>query len=166
MQQAVGANKIKASVCSRRGFTLTELLVCIGVLAALMAIAVPRFIALRPARQLNGATREVLEQLSWARARAAEENNQFVVSFPTDHSLMILDDKNNNGSADAGEAMWGGDLRTDYPGVALTINPSGSNPTFTPRGTIAQIDVITITVTNSSGSRTLTVSPTGAVTIG
>ncbi len=142
---------------------MVELLVSMGVLASLLAIAVPEFIALRPARQLNGATREVLGQLFWARARAVEENNQFVVLFPTNHSLAILDDKNSNSSADTGEATWARDLQTDYPGVTLSKGAGNPDPTFAPRGTTG--GTTTITLTNSSGSRTVTVSITGAVTI-
>lgn len=163
MQRVFGAKKIKASSSGWGGFTLTELLVVIAIMAALVAIAIPRFIALRPARQLNGATRAVLGQLYWARARAVEENNQFVVSFATSHSLTILDDKNNNGTADAGEATWTRDLQTDYPGVTLSKGAGNPDPIFVPRGTVG--GTTTVAVTNSSGSRTLTVNVTGVITI-
>ncbi len=136
-----------------------------GVLASLLAVGVPEFIRLHPAWRLNGATREVLGELHWARAKAVEQNHQFVVLFPTSctdassTSLTILDDKNNNGTADTGETSWTRNLEADYPGVTLC---GTNNPSFAPRWTAGGRAIITLT--NSNGSRTVTVSFTGGFT--
>ena len=144
-----------------RGFTLAELLTVMTVLGVLTAIAVPNYVAMQPGLQLNGAAREILGKLMWARSKAVEQNNQWVVTFPTNHTFQILDDKNNNGTADAGESTQTIDINTDYPNV--TISKSGSDPTFNSRGTAG--GSTTITITNTHGSKTVTVSGTGNVKI-
>ena len=144
-----------------RGFTLAELLTVMAVLAIFAGIAVPNYVAVQPGLQLNGAAREVLGKLMWARSKAVAQNNQWVVTFPTNHSFQILDDTNNNGTADAGESTQTIDINTAYPNV--TISKSGSDPTFNSRGTAG--GSTTITITNTSGAKTVTVSGTGNVKI-
>jgi type IV fimbrial biogenesis protein FimT len=145
------------------GFTIAELIVWLGVFAILTAIAVPQYVAFQPGLRLNGAAREILSQLMWARGKAVEQSNNFVVSFPTNHSLTILDDKNNNGIADAGESTKTVDIQTDYSDATFTKGAGNPDPVFYPRGTA--VGATTLTVTNSSGSRTVSVSTTGVVKI-
>ncbi len=153
--------KAKRVLGNNKGFTLAELMVSLGVFAILTSIAVPQFTALQPGMRLNGASREILAQLLWARAKAVEQNNRFAVSFPDNHTLLILDDKNNNGVADVGESIKTVDIQTDYRDV--TVTKSGGDPTFHSRGTA--VGTTTLTVSNASGSRTVTVSLTGIVKI-
>lgn len=145
------------------GFTVAELMVSVGIFAVLSAIAIPNFMAFQPGMRLNGAAREVLAQLMWARAKAVEQNNNYLVSFPNNYSLLILDDKNNNGTADAGEWTRTINIQTDYYDVTLSKGGGHPDPNFQPRGTAG--GTTTITLTNSSGSRTVTVNLTGVVKI-
>jgi type IV fimbrial biogenesis protein FimT len=154
--------KVKRVLGNEKGFTLGEVLAVAGVMSIMMAIAVPNYVALQPGMRLNGAAREVLGKLMWARAKAVEQNNQWVVTFPTSHTFTLLDDKNNSGTADAGESTQTFDIQTDYSGV--TISKTGSDPIFTSRGT-TNTGSTTLTITNSSGSRTVTVTATGNVKI-
>jgi prepilin-type N-terminal cleavage/methylation domain-containing protein len=146
-----------------RGFTLAELLVGCALFGILAAISVPRFIAFQPSLRLNGATRDVFAQLMWARARAVEENNRYVVSLPSNHSLSILDDNNNNGAADTGEPTTVVDIQLEYPDITVTKAVGDPDPVFLPRGTTQ--GTTTIIVTNSAGSRTVSVNITGVVKI-
>jgi type IV fimbrial biogenesis protein FimT len=123
--------KLKRVLIENSGFTVIQLLGALALMTVMIAIGVPQYVALRPGMQLNGAAREVLGKLMWARSKAVEENNQWVVTFPTNHTVQLLDDTNNNGVADAGESTTTVDISTDYPGVTLSksVNPSGA--TFT-----------------------------------
>lgn len=134
-----------------------------GVFAIVMVIAVPNYIALQPSRRLNGATREVLGKLMWARGKAVEQNNPFVVQVPNNSSLLIFDDKNNNGTLDTGEWSQAINIQANYPDV--TISKTGDDPNFNSRGTATVGTPPTITLTNSSGSQSITVSVTGNVKI-
>jgi Tfp pilus assembly protein FimT len=148
---------------SKTGFTLTELLAGCSLFGFIAAIAVPRFIASQPAFRLNGATREVFAQLMRARGLAVEQNNNYVVSLSNNHTLAILNDHNNNGTSDAGETTTTVDVQLNYSDVTITKGTGQPDPTFLPRGT-AQGNT-TLTVSNSSGSRTISVNITGVAKI-
>lgn len=135
-----------------RGFTLAEMMAVAGVFAILAVVAIPNYLAFQPNMRLNGASREILGKLMWARAKAVEENATYDVTFPTDHTLEIRK---------AGVLIQAVDVQTDYTGITFT--KSGDNPAFNSRGTAG--GATTITLTNSSGSKTVTVTATGNVKI-
>jgi len=130
---------------------MAELMVTLALLAVMAAIAVPSFLSAQPGLRLNGGAREVLGKLMWARSKAVEQNSTYVVTFPTDHTLLIT------------SGAWSQtiDLQADYSGI--TLSKSGSDPTFNGRGTAS--GSTTITISNGSSSRTVTVRPTGNVKI-
>jgi type IV fimbrial biogenesis protein FimT len=138
----------------KAGFTLAEMMAAMGVFAIVMAIAVPNYLSFQPSRRLNGAAREVLGKLLWARAKAVEENNQYTVSIPNNYSLTIASTGGYNQTIN---------IQTNYSDVTLSKPGSDPNPTFNSRGT-ASGDT-TITLNNSSGLRTVTVRATGYVKI-
>jgi hypothetical protein len=133
----------------------------VSIITIVTAIGVPSFLAFQPGFRLNGGGREILGKLMWARSEAVERNSTYVVTFPDNHSLQIFNDTNLNGSWDTGEWTQTIDIQTEYSDV--TFSASGSNPTFNGRGTAS--GSTTITITNSSGTKTVTVSPTGNVKI-
>jgi type IV fimbrial biogenesis protein FimT len=158
----VKSKDLKRVLSNSRGFTLGEIMTVAAVISVMVAIAVPNYLSFQPTMRLNGAAREVLGKLMWARAQAVQNNNTSVVTFLTDHTFQVFNDANGNGSVDPNETITI-DLQTDYPDVAFTVSGSSSTPTFNGRGT-ASSDT-TVTITNSSGSKTVTVSPTGNVKI-
>jgi type IV fimbrial biogenesis protein FimT len=154
--------ELRRRMGNSRGFSIAELMTVVSVIGILTAIGIPSFLSFQPSMRLNGASREVLGRLMWARAYAVQNNNTSVVTFLTDHSFQIFNDSNGNGSADAGETITV-DLQTDYSDVTFTISGSSSTPVFNGRGT-ASTDT-TVTISNSSGSKTVEVRPTGHVKI-
>ena len=132
------------------GFSLAEILVAISVFAILAAIAVPQFVAFRPKNRLNGAARQVYAELMWARSKAVNDNTNYVVTFPTNQTMQI-----------AGSTTKTINIQTEYTDV--TMASSASTITFSARGTT---DVApTITLTNSGGTKTVTVRITGTASI-
>ena len=133
-----------------RGFTVAEMLIAVVIFGVLAAIAVPQFIAFRPTSRLNGAARQVYSELMWARSKAVSENSAYVVTFPTNQTMQI-----------SGSTTKTVSIQNEYSDVTLTS--SASTITFSSRGTA---DVApTITLTNSGGSKTVTVRITGTATI-
>jgi type IV fimbrial biogenesis protein FimT len=146
---------------NNRGFSLAECITAIGVFTILATIAVPRYWAAQPGLRLNGGARQVLGKLMWMRSQAVEENTSYVAIFPTSHSVKIFNDTNANGIADLLEWTETIDIWLDYPDVQLSW--SGNKPTFNGRGTAAGNTIITLS--NSSGSKAVTVNRAGNVRI-
>jgi prepilin-type N-terminal cleavage/methylation domain-containing protein len=134
----------------RRGFSLAEILVAIGIFVILAAIATPQFIAFRPKNRLNGAARQIYSELMWARSKAVNDNSSYVVTFPTNQTMQI-----------AGSATKTVNIQTEYSDVTLTS--TASTITFSSRGTT---DVApTITLTNPGGTKSVTIRITGTASI-
>lgn len=154
--------KVISKLADRSGFTLAEMMAAMAVFAIMAAIAVPNYLALQPGQRLSGGAREMLGKVRWARARAVEENTRWVVSFPDNHTLLIFNDANLNDTADAGERAETINLQVEYPDVTFTV--SGNNPKFNGRGTnVNTTGTTTITLANSSGTKQVSVTPTGQV---
>lgn len=153
---------IQTQAKNESGFTLAELMVTIAVLAVMAMIAIPAFMSWMPGMRLNGAARQIMGDLMAARMKAVKQNNRFRVFFnsPGTNQYQILDDDNNNNSADTGEAITTKNIQTEYHDVTLS---STNNPIFSPRGTATNLP--TVTLQNSSGSKTVTVSIAGRVKI-
>ena len=144
------------------GFSIGELMTVVSLIGIVTAVGIPSFLSFQPSMRLNGAAREVLSRLNWARANAVQNNNTSVVTFLNDHSFQIFNDANGNGSADANETVTI-NLQTNYTDVTFAVTGSSSTPTFNGRGT-ATSDT-TVTISNPSGSKTVQVSPAGNVKI-
>lgn len=143
-----------------RGFTLVEMMIVVAVLAILAAITAPNLKTYMAQRRVNGAARQVMTDLMGARMEAVSQNNRFKVFFLDDHhSYQILDDDNNNNTVDGGEASTTKNIQSEYYDVTLSAS---ANPIFYPRGTAYGT---TVTVTNWSGSKNVTVAAAGRVRI-
>jgi type IV fimbrial biogenesis protein FimT len=156
-------NGLKGGYDNDRGFSLGEILVVTSIFGILTAIAVPNFISIQPSLKLNGASRQVFGKLMWARAQAVEENITYSVAFTSNHTMQIIRDANSNGSADTGESTESVDIHIDYPDCAFSVTSGDTTPNFHGRGTTDGQTIITIS--NSAGTRLVTVTATGNVKI-
>lgn len=143
---------------SQKGFSLIELIVIVTIIAVIIGIAIPVYVSMKPSIQLSGATRQIMSDLMWARMHAISENNEFKVSFIDSYKYEILDDNNDNGKFDDGESKITRNIQDKYEGITLSSN---NNLIFHPRGNVAP--TATVTIANSSGTKSVSIALTGRV---
>ncbi len=136
------------------GFTLIELLIVLAIIAILSAIASPGFQTYMGKSRLNGAARMIMSDLMAARMKAIKVNRDVQVDF-TGGGQYIID----VGDAEAVTK----NVQNHYSGV--TVQSSITSVTFHPTGRAGAINP-TITVNNSLGNKTITISTAGRVRIG
>jgi type IV fimbrial biogenesis protein FimT len=142
-----------------KGFTLVEIMVVIAIMAILGAIAAPNLRGFMAQKRLKGAARQVMSDMMWARMQAVSQNNRFKVTFVNSSQYSIVDDNNNNGTADTGETVVTKDIHPDYQDVSLSANGA---VVFFPGGNAFGA---TFTLSNSMGSKGVVVGSTGRVKI-
>lgn len=145
--------------CNQKGLSIIEIIVAVAILATLTGIAMPVYSGMKPSIRLSGATRQIMGDLMWARMQAISQNNEIKVFFLDDHRYKILDDDNGNGIVDSGELTLTKDMHDEYYDVNFSWT---ANPIFHPRGNASPATVI---LTNSNGTRTVTIAITGRVKI-
>ena len=142
------------------GFTTMELLIVVGIMGIVTAIGAISYLTMRPTLRLSGSAQQILGDLMTARMKAVNENNNYKVFFIDSQQYKILDDDDGNGSQDAGEWSETKDIQDNYPGITISAT---AEPSFSARGTSSTL--ATITVSNTSGSKDITVRSTGQVKI-
>ena len=145
---------------TRQGFTLMELMIVLGIMSITLMLSNMWLSSQLPQWRLNGVVRQVVSDLVAAKMTAVAERNRQRIFFQDNRHYVILDDKNNNGKIDVGEHQEARDIQADYQGVTITAS---NNPSFLPRGTASNL--ASITLTNSAGSKKITVSITGRVKV-
>ena len=150
-------------LCNKQsGFTLTELIVIIAIVAIFAAIAIPNYLAWLPKSRLNGAARQVMGDLMAARMKAVKLNHRAKVFFYSNHQYKICDDADNSGTVADGEGdVQLRDIQKEYSDVIFDL-ANTADPVFSSRGTATNR---TITLQNSSGLKEIKISIAGRVKI-
>jgi type IV fimbrial biogenesis protein FimT len=131
----------------QKGFSLIEVLITIGILVIIAAIAIPQMGGIIENYRLNGAARVVWSDMQNARMTAIRENRSITVNFSSTSYNFVRDET----------TIFTRNLANDYPGV--TVN-SGSI-TFNSRGTVGPATTITISLVGRT--RSFSIAWTGRI---
>lgn len=95
-----GKQKICPCILRQKGFTLTELIVVIALIAILSAIAAPQLLQLMPGMRVDSATRQLTSEMLLLKMRAISENRKYRIIFgnPDNNHYKIQQDANRNDS--------------------------------------------------------------------
>jgi type IV fimbrial biogenesis protein FimT len=125
---------------NKSGFTMTELMMVIGVIAIASVIAVPNFISWIPKRKLGVAARDVLGAFETARMQAVRSRSNAVIQFPNNTDYLIWVD-NGEGGGTANDGIQNGTEQVirnaSMPaGITITSADFSGNDSFIfdPRG--------------------------------
>ncbi len=129
---------MRSKLDTRGGFTLVELGVALAVAGLLALASMPSIVQYVRNSRLEGSASNLVGDIRLCRHRAVAESNDYIIALdPQTDTYVIIDDDNNNGVADAGEAIIGPvglpgglDLRNGpwnpFPNDELILHPNGT----------------------------------------
>jgi type IV fimbrial biogenesis protein FimT len=138
------------------GFSLIELMVVIGIMGIILAIALPVYNRWRQSTALQSASQTLMAHIKQARVMAVSDNRQVSVTFTA--SGYTVDSAGSNPQQYLLSAYANGlTLTPTFNGNTLTFSSNGESSISSGKDSV--------TITNSNGaSKTITVNIVGQVT--
>ncbi|GMQ79985.1 MAG: hypothetical protein BMS9Abin03_448 [Thermodesulfobacteriota bacterium] len=105
---------------NRKGFTLTEVTVVLGILFIMTAISVPSYISWLPKHRLQTSVRQICDDMNLAKIRAVKDNKNACITFDTvADTYTIFFDEDGSASYNAGDIIIKGNVPLEN-GVDIT----------------------------------------------
>ena len=122
---------------NNKGFTLLETMVTVGILAVLLAIAIPGISTFLPSYRLKRAVQDLYSNMQSAKMEAVRTNSDFTIEFDATHNLYKL-----NGTRDVSLNEYGSGVTFGggSPVIGYSDNTPANSVTFTSRGIAKQAD--------------------------
>jgi prepilin-type N-terminal cleavage/methylation domain-containing protein len=148
-------------IINRNGFSLSECIIVMAVMAIMAAIALPNYGNFMGQRRLDGSFRQIQTELMLLRMQAISENRNIAMAVTGANQYTIFNDQNSNGVIDSGEIIAIKTIDPAYFDVNIAA-VSGYVPTFYANGTAT---FGRITCTGSTGTKEIQVSGAGRVKV-
>jgi prepilin-type N-terminal cleavage/methylation domain-containing protein len=139
------------------GFTLLEVMAVVGVIAVLLAVALPNLLAILDGLRLSDGARQLASELQLARMKAISQHTKYRISFGSYPATTYSLEKH-DGTVFALES---GPVALPDGITVTTVSPSVSE--FQSGGTVNTTS--TITLSNGSASKQIEVNLIGRVKI-
>ena len=137
---------------NKSGFTVFELLITMGIIAILAAIAVPNYFAWLPKQRLKNAASDLRANMQHARLVAVKENESCAISFNVMNDSYTVPCLNKSI-----------DLSEYDPSVTFSAVSATGTVTFTSRGMITDNGPFDVIIANDDDAFSIRVSPAGAI---
>lgn len=171
----------------QRGFTITELMVVVAIIAILLGIGLPSYRYITNSYRMSAEVNGLLGDLQYARAEAVREGQTVTACVSTDGATctggvnwakgwIVFSDPNNNQTVDAGETVLR--KQSQFTGTTTTQD------TFNASGTLTAVtynregfattgaggfpnSLITLhdSTSNSAWTRCLSITPVGMLAV-
>ncbi len=137
------------------GYTLTELMVTIAVIAILASLAIPNFIAWLPNYRLRSGAEEIQSTLQLARVTAIKENATATVTFDTANETyrasvggQTIREGRMPAGIDINTAVFGGGAFVQFDNQGIAINNTDGNAVV--RNNLGRTKTIAVSITGNS----------------
>lgn len=128
---------------SSKGFTVTELMIALGILAVILVVGIPTLNNWMPKYRLKDAARQIASDMQLARYRAIATNVRHGIYFDgTGVAYKLYSDNDGDANFDSGEEEKTVTLEK------VTCTPASQTINFLPAGTAT---TATVTITNTKG---------------
>lgn len=84
---------------SKGGFTVTEMIVVVGIVAILSAVAIPQMVSQRRLMRTSAVMREIAAQMRYVRQQAMSQRQAFTFQYDDVNKRIVVIDHNMSGTA-------------------------------------------------------------------
>jgi prepilin-type N-terminal cleavage/methylation domain-containing protein len=145
----------------QKGFSLVELLVTIGIIAVVAAIAIPQLQSYATNSRLKSAARDVMGDIFLCKERAISENRQYRITFNIGGNTYTIEQPPGTVIQTKTPTTFGNDIRI----TNAAFNGGGTSVTFLTRGTVSGLGG-NISLANDRGSAaTIRINLTGRTSV-
>ncbi|OPX18346.1 type II secretion system protein GspH [candidate division WOR-3 bacterium 4484_100] len=111
----------------KRGFTLIELMVVIGIISIIIAIAVPNFAGIQQRARIRSGAQQIAQDLRQIRERALSIGQRFLVTRPDDRHYQVTSPNGTVTTYRLGQTT-GGHLRFGVSAGVSSTPPEANQP--------------------------------------